>query len=109
MADIFAGPTSSFPQELAAVATGVCFYAVDGSGSEVWFSDGTAANTFQVCDIDPNGGSIPQQLTVCRGRLFFAANDPALGNEFFEIALPGAAVAHLGGGGAAVAAAGARG
>ena len=95
--DVNPGAASSFPQQFAAVGTGVCFYAVDALGSEVWFSDGTATNTFQVCDINPgSGGSIPQQLTVAKGRLFFAANHPTLGNELFEMQTPGAVVQTLG-------------
>ncbi len=82
---------NSFPQSFVAVGTGVCFAATDAMGSEPWFSDGTVANTFRVCDIDPGAGSsTPQNLIVAAGRVFFQASDPALGNEVHEITTPGA-------------------
>ena len=63
---------------------------------EVWFSDGTDAGTFQVCDLDPNGGSAPEFLTLCAGRILFLATEPSVGKELFQIATPGASVELLG-------------
>jgi ELWxxDGT repeat protein len=51
------------------------FTADDGAaGAELWKSDGTAAGTVQVGDLQPGAGSSrPRELTVFDGRLLFAA------------------------------------
>lgn len=56
-----------------------------GAGEELWKSDGTAAGTTLVKDINPGpGGSFPQFLTNVDGTLFFNANDPAHGYELWK-------------------------
>ena len=47
-------------------------------GMELWKSDGTAAGTVLVKDINPGtASSIPSFLTNVNGTLFFTANDGA--------------------------------
>lgn len=61
------------------------FAANDGvSGYELWKSDGTAAGTVQVADINvgPSGAS-PASLTNVNGRLFFSANDAVHGELWY--------------------------
>ena len=58
----------------------------DGThGDELWESDGTAAGTLMVDDIDPGSdSSSPNYLTVVGGTLFFTANDGTTGKELWE-------------------------
>jgi ELWxxDGT repeat protein len=52
------------------------FRADDGTNrEELWTSDGTAAGTALVKDINPAGSSVPARLTVMNGTLFFSAHD----------------------------------
>ena len=63
---LFAGPTSWYPHEL-------------------WRSDGTAAGTKLVEDINPGSGdSSPLSLTNVGGTLFFAASDGMNGYELWR-------------------------
>jgi ELWxxDGT repeat protein len=67
------------PTNLTDVNGTLFFTADDGAhGRELWKSDGTAAGTVLVKDINPGGpGSDPASLTVVNGRLFFTAADAA--------------------------------
>jgi MYXO-CTERM domain-containing protein len=57
------------------------------NGDELWRSDGTAAGTFMVKDINVTAadvGSAPQSLTAVGDTLFFAANDGLVGSELWK-------------------------
>ena len=81
------------PRNLTNVNGTLFFTANDGThGDELWKSDGTAAGTVLVKDINPGGtcirllvpnSSIPN-LTNVNGTLFFAANDGAHGDELWK-------------------------
>jgi ELWxxDGT repeat protein len=65
------------------------FAAADGiHGRELWKSDGTAAGTVLVKNINPNepnrGSSNPENLTVVGRQLFFTARDGAHGRELWK-------------------------
>jgi ELWxxDGT repeat protein len=61
------------------------FAADDGSGMELWMSNGTAASTVRLKDIVPGtGGSNPQQITVMNSYIFFSAQTPANGRELWK-------------------------
>ncbi len=46
------------------------------TGNELWVTDGTAANTSIVYDINPNAADADPQLTyVCNGKIIFTATD----------------------------------
>jgi len=68
----------SDPGGFTAVGSRVYFAATTAAhGRELWVSDGTAAGTHEVADINPapGEGSSPEQLTVMDGRVFFFAYD----------------------------------
>jgi ELWxxDGT repeat protein len=62
------------------------FQATDSTaGAELWRSDGSAAGTTRVADINAGGaGSSPYYLTNVNGVLFFDANDGTHGVELWE-------------------------
>jgi ELWxxDGT repeat protein len=78
-------PQSSNPTELTNVGGRLFFSADNGtSGRELWMSNGTAAGTKRVKDINPgSGGSNPHELTNVGGRAFFAADDGTSGIELW--------------------------
>ena len=88
IASSFAG-YNFFATELTNVNGTLFFTANDGiNGFELWKSDGTAAGTVLVKDINPGGGaagsSFPASLTNVGGILFFAANAGINGSELWK-------------------------
>ena len=76
------GPTSFFNN-----VNGMLFFRADDgtTGRELWKSDGTAAGTVRVKDINPGTpGSAPQFLTDMNGTLFFGADDGTTGIELWK-------------------------
>ena len=78
--DIYPGSGNSFARfsvNLTNVGGTLFFTANDGvNGTELWKSDGTAAGTVLVKDINPgSSSSYPRYLTNVGGTLFFTAND----------------------------------
>jgi len=76
----------SNPLSLTNVNGTLFFTAVAGlSGTELWKSDGTAAGTMMVKDINPgNGSSEPLHLTNVGGKLLFSADDGVRGHELWK-------------------------
>jgi ELWxxDGT repeat protein len=76
----------SFPYHLTNVNGTLFFTANDGThGDELWRSDGTAAGTVLVRDINPgNASSSPSNLTNVNDMLFFTAVDGASGDQLWE-------------------------
>lgn len=76
----------SLPSDLVNAGGTVFFRANDGThGRELWQSDGTAAGTVLVKDINPGtANGDPESLTVSGGHLFFSANDGATGQELWD-------------------------
>jgi ELWxxDGT repeat protein len=61
------------------------FSADDGNhGYELWESNGLAARTMMVKDINPGSSSTPKYLTNIKGTLFFAANNGTSGIELWK-------------------------
>jgi ELWxxDGT repeat protein len=77
---------SSSPQNLVNVNGVLFFSATDGYHDyELWKSDGTAAGTVLVKDINPGiAGSNPQNLTAVNGTAFFSASDGTNGSELWK-------------------------
>jgi ELWxxDGT repeat protein len=78
-------PNSSYPKSLTNVNGTLFFQANDGiDGVELWRSDGTAAGTELVQDINPLGASSdPSSLMNVNGTLFFLANDGSHGVQIW--------------------------
>jgi ELWxxDGT repeat protein len=88
VADISPGKTSSSPALFANVSGTLFFSATDGvHGHELWRSDGTAAGTTIVADVNPAlspGGIDPQYLINVNGTLFFRATDGVHGFQLWR-------------------------
>lgn len=89
--DINPGPGDSFPGivggvHFANIGNTVFFQANDGTnGLELWKSDGTAAGTMLVKDINPNiGNSDPDFMINVNGTLIFRADDGSNGRELWK-------------------------
>jgi len=70
------------------VGTKLYFSAGDATiGMEPWVSDGSAAGTKQLKDINSGeGNSYPSYFTSCNGKVFFSAFNNAYGNELWSTA-----------------------
>jgi ELWxxDGT repeat protein len=67
---------SSYPTNLTSYKGMLIFSANNGyNGYELWKSDGTAAGTVMIKNIDPQGSSNPSYFTQIGGTLYFEAND----------------------------------
>src|SRR5262249_40102713 len=94
LGDLNPGAASSFTPSnpFFAVNLGgtVYFPATTGSGTELWKTNGTAAGTAQVTDLNPGAatGFITGQggapLAVLAGNLYVAGNDGVTGAELFR-------------------------
>jgi ELWxxDGT repeat protein len=85
IADLWPGPSGSYPKGFTAM-NGVAFFnANDGEhGTELWRSDGTAEGTYLVSDISAGAaGSNPRLLTPLGAALFFKADDGVHGEELW--------------------------
>ena len=77
---------SSNPAGLTVVGGTLFFVATayDGTGRELWKSDGSEAGTVMVKDIIPPGPGEPEILTNVNGTLFFRADDGVHGIELWK-------------------------
>ncbi|MGH1335592.1 MAG: ELWxxDGT repeat protein [Aureispira sp.] len=85
--DIRVGPLASNPYNLVEVGNLVFFIAETAAhGREVWRSDGTAAGTMMVKDIDPvnNVYHYPESLTAMGNNLYFVTEDGVHGEELWK-------------------------
>ncbi|MDJ0835951.1 MAG: hypothetical protein QNK37_05495 [Acidobacteriota bacterium] len=77
------------PYLLDAIAFGKrLFYAhaVEGSGTELWQTDGTFPGTGMVKDLYPGAiGSAPTDFIVHGSQLFFTADSPEIGRELWRL------------------------
>ncbi|MFN0054661.1 MAG: ELWxxDGT repeat protein [Planctomycetales bacterium] len=81
-------PDNSYPSNLTDV-NGTLFFTADEGGDSrtLWTSDGTAAGTRRIRDIDPGSDddyyAYPDDLTNVNGILFFTADDGVHGTELW--------------------------
>ena len=82
---LFPGSGGSYPYNFTEVMGEMYFRASDGSsGTELWKSDGTAAGTVLVKDINPGcESSSPEELTAAGSRIFFRARTMEHGEELW--------------------------
>lgn len=87
----------SAPNEFVEFGGRVVFAADNGvSGRELWISDGTAAGTTQLADINPGiESSNPNRLAVANGALYFFASDGSGISHFMRLSSPTAQVEAL--------------
>ncbi|MBD2120122.1 ELWxxDGT repeat protein [Trichocoleus sp. FACHB-262] len=84
--DSVASSSTNIKSNLTSVNGTLYFTVSDGaSGTELWKSDGTAAGTALVKDINPGAGSsTPSNLTNVNGTLYFSADDGLNGTELWK-------------------------
>jgi ELWxxDGT repeat protein len=89
--DIAAGAPSPDIDDLLAAGNRVFFKAIDAAGEEPWISDGTAAGTHRVGDINPGAEgssvdhSINSSVAAVGATVFFSAYDPVHGAELWRL------------------------
>jgi ELWxxDGT repeat protein len=76
------------PSEMAAGADGKLYFsslAFDGSGTELWTSDGTAAATVRLTDLNPGAlsGIFGKPFASSTGAVYFHGLDPLMGAGLF--------------------------
>src|SRR5690606_32946485 len=90
VADIHVGDPNatlgSTPVFITDLAGTLYFRAIDDTnGNELWKSDGTAAGTVLVADINPgSASSTPGNFTLNGNTLYFTANDGTTGVELYR-------------------------
>ncbi len=84
--DIDTQAASSSPTNTLTIGSSVFFVATDPEhGAELWKTDGTAAGTVLVKDVNPGiSSSSIANLTNVNGTLFFSANDGTDGTELWK-------------------------
>jgi len=76
-------PATSVYGNLAASSAQLFFTARLGNDMEPWISDGTAAGTHQLADLDPTGPSSPRGAIAFGGGFLFSASDGVHGEELW--------------------------
>lgn len=87
--DIYSGSSNSNPEQLTDVNGTLFFVANDnnstnGTGKELYKSNGTGAGTTLVKDIYIGGNANPANLTNWNGTLYFTATDATHGTELWK-------------------------
>ncbi len=77
--DLYYNPSISGADAAPAPQGGFLFAADDGTGTALWYTDGTAGGTTTRL-----GASSPHEMTVFQGAVYFAASDPTAGVELWK-------------------------
>ena len=82
--DVNPGAGSGGSIKFVRVGNTMFFAGDDGvNGTELWKTDGSAAGTQMVLDIYPGASSMPSDLIVFNGQLYFRALSPTAGSELW--------------------------
>lgn len=87
MADINTSDISTIPPGALKAANGRLYFGADDgyNGVELWESDGSAAGTHIVADINEGtSGSYPKYITAFNGKIYFSAKKESTGYELWE-------------------------
>ena len=76
-------PSSGSPSEFIEFNGWLYFSANTILGYELWKTNGTAAGTVQVKDINPGGSSNPNNFVIMNNKLYFVAADGTNGREIW--------------------------
>ena len=83
--DIYPGNDSGDPSDFAVIGSTLFLRATDSHEAELWKSDGSAAGTVMVKDINTvTGSGGPEYLTAMNGNLYFTADDGSHGRELWK-------------------------
>ena len=84
--DEYGNDPSSSPRNLTALGSKIVFAAeINGSGEEVWITDGTEPGTLMLRDIYPGiSSSFPNSFCPMGGQMYFIAEDDASGSELWR-------------------------
>ncbi|MEM9929291.1 MAG: hypothetical protein AAF840_05705, partial [Bacteroidota bacterium] len=86
--NLLAGTTNQFSTNLTATASGIVFVSQTRDlGREIWTTDGTAAGTVPVTDLNPGAGDgvgITAGITSLNGHLLFRGGSDGADQQFFE-------------------------
>lgn len=89
--DINPGSGDTYPGSFTVLGSILLFKATDtydvntgAANYELWKSDGTAAGTTLVKDINPSGNGYSTPIGTANGTLFFQANDGVTGSELWK-------------------------
>jgi len=67
---------NNMPEDIIRFNNSLFFSAFDAyNDRELWISDGTVQGTSRLLDIDPEGSSVPMELTVWGSHFYFNADD----------------------------------
>ena len=76
---------ASSPKRFATLGNSIYFNAVGANGSELWKSDGTAAGTIEVADINPGAvGGNPDQIAAVNGAVYYFASDNGTNYDLYK-------------------------
>ena len=85
--DINPGALNGSPSNLTNLNGTLYFAADNGTGPELYKSDGTSTGTVLVADLNskPGIGSSPQSMVLMGGFIYFTANSDTTGRELFKL------------------------
>lgn len=81
--DLLPGIDGAYPDQFTVLGDRLLFRATGPNGRELWSTDGTAAGTVNLVDLQGPGDGNPRWLQRAGDRVFFAAGDGIHGRELW--------------------------